>query len=75
MRDEGSAEKESTMTKSKCGCGGGHDKGSCAACLSEQESYWCQTCNRPVPDKRCPFCGLKAQKRRSSGAADPGTKS
>lgn len=26
--------------------------------------YWCDTCRRPVPDKRCPGCGLKARKIR-----------
>lgn len=28
--------------------------------------YWCETCQRMVPEKRCPNCGLKARKIRSA---------
>jgi hypothetical protein len=38
---------------------------SCAACSGENIfSYWCKTCNRSVPEGRCPYCGLKAQKKK-----------
>jgi len=26
--------------------------------------YWCEVCERPVAEKRCPFCGLKARRMR-----------
>lgn len=26
--------------------------------------YWCETCQRLLPDKRCPSCGLKGRKVR-----------
>lgn len=57
------------MTSDKCGCGGDREKESCAVCLIGQEllSYWCQTCRVAVPEKRCPHCGLKAQKKRDAG--------
>lgn len=55
------------MTAEKCGCDR-NEKGSCAACLMEQDllGYWCQTCKREVSEKRCPYCGLKAQKKRGA---------
>lgn len=28
-------------------------------------SYWCETCQQQIPEKRCPGCGLKARKIRS----------
>ncbi|WP_198419825.1 hypothetical protein [Geomonas edaphica] len=37
----------------------------CAACLEEEsEPFWCGSCNRGVPQKRCPYCGLKARKKK-----------
>ncbi|MBU5635378.1 hypothetical protein KOM00_01360 [Geomonas sp. Red69] len=37
----------------------------CAACRGEETfPYWCETCGRSVPEKRCPYCGLKAQKKK-----------
>ena len=30
--------------------------------------YWCETCERLVPEKRCLGCGLKARKVRRSGS-------
>ena len=51
----------------KCGCGGDKHEESCAACRRDDIfSYWCKTCNRSVSEKRCPYCGLKAQKKRSA---------
>jgi predicted RNA-binding protein with PUA domain len=29
--------------------------------------YWCETCERLVPEKRCLGCGLKARKVRRPG--------
>ncbi|HJV34101.1 hypothetical protein [Geomonas sp.] len=46
-----------------CGCGEKHD--GCAACGMENLlSYWCDTCKRGVPDKRCPHCGLKSRRKK-----------
>ena len=37
----------------------------CAACRSEEIfAFWCGSCERSVPEKRCPYCGLKARKKR-----------
>ncbi len=30
----------------------------------EHQVYWCEVCDRVVPEKRCPFCGMKARKKR-----------
>ncbi len=30
----------------------------------EQQVYWCAFCDRAVAEKRCPFCGMKARKKR-----------
>jgi len=59
------------MTNDKCGCGGDQEKESCAVCRIGQEllSYWCQTCHVAVAEKRCPHCGLKAQKKRDAASA------
>jgi hypothetical protein len=57
--------KESAMAEKKCGCGEDHGQGGCAGCDSEQVfSYYCESCERSVPEKRCPYCGLKARKKR-----------
>lgn len=37
----------------------------CLECEKGALMYWCETCQRPVPEKRCPNCGLKARKVRS----------
>ncbi len=52
------------MASETCGCGDkGHD--GCAACGQDDIfGYWCETCKRSVAEKRCPFCGLKAQKKK-----------
>ena len=53
------------MEQKKCGCGEEHRQGSCAACPGEEVlSFWCDSCERPVPEKRCPYCGLKARRKR-----------
>ncbi|HEY5513674.1 MAG TPA: hypothetical protein VIK40_08525 [Geomonas sp.] len=53
------------MTTKECGCSGEKPQGVCAACRGEAIfSYWCESCNRSVPEKRCPLCGLKARKKR-----------
>jgi len=56
------------MEQNKCACSKEHQQGSCAACHSEEIfSFWCDSCERSVPEKRCPYCGLKARKKRLSG--------
>jgi hypothetical protein len=57
------------MAENKCGCGGKHQQlGDCAACHGEAIfPYWCDSCERAVPEKRCPYCGLKARKQRING--------
>ena len=53
------------MEQKKCGCGDEQRQGGCAACLSEEIlSYWCESCERSVAEKRCPYCGLKARRKR-----------
>lgn len=53
------------MTDEKCTCVEKKPEGSCPACEARDvPGYWCQTCERVVPDKRCPLCGLKTGKRR-----------
>ncbi|MBJ6798953.1 hypothetical protein [Geomonas propionica] len=50
--------------KGNCGHDDSGQKG-CAACKREEIfPYWCQSCQRSVPEKRCPYCGLKAQKKK-----------
>jgi hypothetical protein len=47
------------------GCSGEQAKEACAACRCEDLfPYWCQTCNRSVSAGRCPYCGLKAKKKK-----------
>jgi len=57
------------MATKECGCGDHEKEGSCAACRREDLfSYWCKSCNRSVPEKRCPYCGLKAQRKKGAGS-------
>ena len=52
-------------TKETC-CHDMNEQEGCAACRREQIfPYWCPSCNRSVPEKRCPYCGLKAQKKKA----------
>jgi len=52
------------MADEKCGCGQ-EQEATCAECRREETfSYWCSSCDRAVPDKRCPYCGLKSKKRK-----------
>jgi predicted RNA-binding protein with PUA domain len=40
-------------------------KAVCAARGGRQPlPYWCEVCERAVPEKRCPYCGLKAKRIR-----------
>lgn len=58
------------MTKKKCECGAEKRQGTCEACRADEIFvYWCKTCNTSVPDKRCPHCGLKTQRK---GPSAPG---
>ena len=53
------------MEQKKCGCGDGHRQGGDGACHCEAIfPYWCDSCERSVFEKRCPYCGLKARKKR-----------
>lgn len=55
------------MATDKCGCGGHEDQGSCASCHADDIfGYWCDTCSRSVPAKRCPYCGLKTQRKKDA---------
>jgi predicted RNA-binding protein with PUA domain len=57
------------MEKNDCACGQEHRKDGCAACRSEEIlTYWCDSCERSVAEKRCPYCGLKARRKRLNGA-------
>jgi len=69
------------MMKKACDCGGHQQQGisgqeqqgGCAGCQMQMDdifSYWCNSCNRSVSEKRCPHCGLKAQKKRSTSTAE-----
>ena len=58
------------MTKKECEGGGATQEANCAACqMDDIFSYWCKSCNRSVSEKRCPYCGLKTQRKR---LAEPG---
>lgn len=57
------AKTERLMTGEKCGCGD-KEKDGCAGCGVDIFPYWCESCKRSVPDKRCPYCGLKSQRKR-----------
>jgi len=57
------------MATKNCGCAGHEAGGSCAACSAgDIFSYWCKTCSRSVPEKRCPYCGLKTQKKKGQAS-------
>ncbi len=58
------------MTGEECSCDKEGGYMACPACGKGQEpGYWCANCERAVPEKRCPLCGLKARKMR--GVARP----
>lgn len=47
------------------GGGGGQGSHSCGGgCGVQLELYWCETCRREVPEKRCPLCGQKTRRSR-----------
>ena len=53
------------MAREECNDNEKDDEKTCALC--EQNialPYWCETCERLVPEKRCLGCGLKARKVR-----------
>ncbi len=53
------------MPERKCDCSRkGSDK-ECLVCAEQDKlGYWCANCQRTVPQKRCPLCGLKARRIR-----------
>lgn len=56
----------------QCGCGDELRDQGCAACRAEDFFlYWCKTCNRSVPEGRCPYCGLKTQKKKGEPGERP----
>lgn len=53
------------MAENKCGCGDEKHEGGCQGCrMDDIFSYWCESCNRAVAEKRCPYCGLKAKRKK-----------
>jgi predicted RNA-binding protein with PUA domain len=53
------------MSAEKCGCGGHKEEQGCQGCQADAIFiYWCDSCQRSVAEKRCPYCGLKAQKKK-----------
>lgn len=53
------------MDKEECNCHEKNRERTCQGCDGENAlPYWCETCERRVPEKRCPGCGLKARKVR-----------
>jgi len=56
------------MADGKPVCGGEGEVDACRPCGEGwTPSYWCDTCEREVGEKRCPLCGLKARRMRGSG--------
>lgn len=53
------------MTTKSGGCCDHKEQEGCAACRSDEIfAYWCETCQRSLPEKRCPYCGLKTRKKK-----------
>lgn len=53
------------MEKAECNCNEKDAEKTCQICSTEIAlPYWCETCERLVPEKRCLGCGLKARKVR-----------
>jgi hypothetical protein len=48
----------------ECFCSRKHPEEGCPECCTSPLEYWCEVCQQNVPEKRCPFCGLKARKMR-----------
>jgi len=52
-----------TNESGKCSDEGTDD--CCESCSKKvQFLYWCEVCEKPVEEKRCPSCGLKTRKIR-----------
>jgi predicted RNA-binding protein with PUA domain len=55
------------MSKKECDCNEDNSGTECLTCdRILLLSYWCETCKRPVAEKRCPGCGLKSRKVRQA---------
>jgi|GEM_PF-1745270 len=53
------------MDRQGCNCNKVKNEMTCKGCDNEMPlSFWCETCQLLVPEKRCPSCGLKAKKVR-----------
>ncbi|HXE95241.1 MAG TPA: hypothetical protein VN642_02460 [Dongiaceae bacterium] len=56
------------MDNEGCSCSDKKSGITCRACESGLLlTYWCETCQQPVAEKRCPRCGLKSRKDRRPG--------
>lgn len=59
------------MNREDCSSGDKEPEIACKMCGSEITlPYWCETCQRPVAEKRCPCCGLKTRKSRRPGQCE-----
>lgn len=57
--------------KEECGCYDKRPETTCRTCGTDTPlPYWCETCERLVPEKRCPCCGLKARKVNGPAECD-----
>ncbi|MFZ2950277.1 MAG: hypothetical protein WA003_12400 [Desulfuromonadaceae bacterium] len=60
--------RHNTGATLRCGCGKKESGLACRECDGGMLlPYWCETCKKPVPEKRCPSCGLKCRKVRQPG--------
>jgi len=51
------------MDREACSCRDEGMETTCRFCGNDTPlPYWCETCQRLVPEKRCQCCGLKARK-------------
>jgi len=59
------------MDREDCSCGDEGPEMTCRMCGSDTLlPYWCETCQRLVPEKRCQCCGLKARKVAGPARSD-----
>ncbi len=56
------------METKECDCCEKNNWNACGKCvIKELPQYWCETCGKQLPEKRCPDCGLKSRKMSRSG--------
>lgn len=62
------------MARPDCHCNDKDAGKTCRQCDQDLSlPYWCEMCERLVPEKRCPGCGLKARKVRRPEATTAST--